>query len=373
MIEYIICFIFSIICTYAAEKKFKNKKKIEGIVFSIFAILIPSILAGVRSIDIGVDVKVYVYPFFINALNAENFFEFYTLLDIEPLYLFLTYIVSVFTTNVHWLLFFIQIIIFSLIYFYAYHNREKVPMWLCVMTYLLTFYNTTYNIARQSLAVAVILFSINFAREKKYLKTIVLYIIAIMFHTTAVFSILLYFLIFMENFNFKQKLKFIVYFITYSIFIGVMIYHQEILYFLSYTLNILPDKYYNYFNNSNYALRSIDINFFILAFRLLWLFLFFVQKNMKKAIHNKELFLIMLTDFILYMVSFKVTNAARMSYYYGTIGMIIGVPEILNIFKNKGSNRTFATIGIISILMMYWFMNYIVFGYDATYPYRFYR
>ncbi len=373
MIEYVVCFTISIICTYIAERNFKKQKKITGVFLSMIAIAVPSILAGARKIDIGVDVKIYVYPIFLKALEAKDFLELYNQLDIEILYLFLTYIISLFTTNIQWLLLFVQVIIFSLVYLYAYYNKEKLPMWLCIMTYLLVFYNTTYNIVRQSLAVAFILFSVNVAREKKYLKTIVLYIIAIMFHTTAVFSILLYFVIFMENITFNKKIKFMIYFIIYSIFIIIIIYCKEILYFLSHTINLLPDKYYNYFTNTNYALKSIGINFFILIFRLFWLFLFFIQKNMNKAIYNKELFLIMITDFLLYIVSFKVTNAARMTYYYGTIGLIIGMPEIINIFKDRGKNRMIATAGIVAVLIIYWYMNYIFFGYDATYPYKFYK
>ena len=196
MIEYVICFLLSIFFTFKAEKNFKEKNKKNAIIFSIIAILIPSILSGARALTIGVDVKVYVEPTFQRALYVNSIFEFLQIFDLEPLYLVLTYVVAKFTNNIHWLLFVIQLIIITLIYIASYKNKEYSPMWLSMCVYFLTFYNTTYNLTRQALAVAFIIFSISYMREKKYLKSFFIFCVAMMFHTTALFSRLIYVIIF---------------------------------------------------------------------------------------------------------------------------------------------------------------------------------
>ena len=72
MKAFLICLILTPILTYIAQLFFKTnekKKRLLGIFFSILAILVPSIIAGARNLDVGRDIGMYVTPAINSAKN----------------------------------------------------------------------------------------------------------------------------------------------------------------------------------------------------------------------------------------------------------------------------------------------------------------
>ena len=110
---YIIMFVITILFTYIAERNFDKKNKFIGVIFSILAIALPSIVAGLRNLDIGLDISVYVEQNFQTALQSQSFKECLGNLNTDFLYIVINYIISRMSDNINVLLFIIELIIFN--------------------------------------------------------------------------------------------------------------------------------------------------------------------------------------------------------------------------------------------------------------------
>ena len=56
---YALCFIISTLLAFLADTAFKKKFKKTGIFLLFLVVLIPSIIAGLRALDVGRDIDVY--------------------------------------------------------------------------------------------------------------------------------------------------------------------------------------------------------------------------------------------------------------------------------------------------------------------------
>lgn len=199
MAPYIICFLITGIFAMANDYYLKKRAKLLVIITAIFIILIPAILAGVRSYSIGTDVNFYVLPSFNLARNFHFINDWigtfnnpmYPTGRMEKGFLLLVYLISRISTDGHFLLFVIAIIIDSFVYFSLYRLRNICSVFIGEVVFLFTQYNASFNMARQSISMGICLyaFSILLANEnKKYIRFIIWIIIAMQFHTAAVIS-----------------------------------------------------------------------------------------------------------------------------------------------------------------------------------------
>lgn len=122
---YIICFLLSMLFAGLAQKAYK-KNKVIGNLFSVIAILIPSILAGIRTTDIGIDVDIYVKNNFMWATHHTSLFVFTSRVNSDFLYLALNFFVSRFTNNLNIFLFIVQLINTVLVYSFIYSKKKNI-------------------------------------------------------------------------------------------------------------------------------------------------------------------------------------------------------------------------------------------------------
>lgn len=362
MKAYIVIFIFSMLFTYFAEKNFKNNRKILGIIFSVLTIFIVCFFAGIRSLDIGTDVKGYfiiVYNYFTK--ENYNIFQVCEATNVEIGFSLLMYISSAFK-NVNVCLFVIQLATFLPIYLFAYKMRDKYSMLYIILIFLLTFYVRSFNLMRQSIAISLIILSISYYMEKKYRKTLILLFLACSFHITAIICIAIYLL---YNFCFMKNTlnkRFYILFILLS-FIFLTVFYEGL-------LKILPSRFI-YYLNSNFAISAFTL--LGLLKKLIWIIFACIYLNRYK-IKNSENYhivlfsaLLLLIDTIFYFMGIKISSAARIGYYFLYTGYFIFIPKIKEVFKEK----TFINIVIITLLMFFWY-NMTVNNYqiDKTYPYK---
>ena len=99
MILYLLVFALS---TYAFYYASKLPNSIFKYILIFIGILIPSLLAAFRDLDVGIDVLNYVEPTWYNIKHSHSLHE-YLLENIntEPIYLLLNYIVALFTDDIH--------------------------------------------------------------------------------------------------------------------------------------------------------------------------------------------------------------------------------------------------------------------------------
>ena len=370
MIPYLITFGITIILTCFAEILIKNKQKILAFVIIGLSIFTLSFLAGVRNDEVGKDIEVYVTPVFEWAQEME-FKDFIKRGDVENGYKIFVYAMTQIFNNHYYILFVMQAVISTAVYIFAYKNREKVSMTLMVLTYLMIFYNDTLTIMRQSIAMGFLLVSIITFKDKKYIKTSILYLLAIAFQNTAIVGILIYIIITIDNTTkINKRSKF---FINAMIIIGFYtcaFLYQEILYMFTYDIPILPDRFYAYLSSSYYNEGGLNISKANLIFKGIWIFIAFYMSQLVKEQGIKTYSKFLFIDLGIYFISFKLAPVIRLGYYFTLPALLSIIPRTNEIFKNEKYNKIGVNVLVIGFLFVYWYFTFVMHG-DAggTYPY----
>jgi hypothetical protein len=201
------------------------------------------------------------------------------------------------------------------VYLFAYSRKDKAPMPFVMLVYFCLFFNTTLNIMRQSMAVGFILISLIFLEKKAYKKTILFFIIAELFHTTAVLAIPIYLVMIFENMNFSKKIKTIVYVVFFLMIAICVLEYANILKMMVYTFNIFPEKYYGYLSDSRLVYEKLDINKGKLAIYA-WTLCMYLCLYKKQEDKEKVYFILFLINIFLFPLTFKLKNASRIGIYY---------------------------------------------------------
>ena len=363
MIIYILTFAISCLLTFIAEKYIIKNKKVF-VLLSLMAILLPSIIAGVRDFTIGYDVQLYGVNQFQLAVYSDSFGEYRQTLNTDIGYAALNYLVSRFTDNANWFLFWHEFIIVLLVYLFAYGRREKHPMWLTMLAFFTIFYNATFNLLRQSLAIAITIFGMKYAEDRKLLKFILTIIIACMFHMTSIIVLPVYFLFGLE----KSKKK-----IIYKTFLLLLIVFilPNFLGLVEGLVNmgLLSTRFLAYVDV--YSQVETDFAYLDSLFRLAIIFVCIITYRSKIQFDSKNATYIymLIIDFILLQLTLFFENAQRLSFYYGFPALFYMIPQLSVGFKNNKQTRWVIILLTVLLLMIFWYIKYVYFRTSLTYPY----
>ena len=361
MIKYLITFFISGIFAFIASTSKKKEKKKMFILCSFIAILIPSILAGIRAPGVGTDTLVYIGPFFEKACNSTNVFKYITNRNIEPLYLLVNYIISRFTNSVNVLYFALQLIIMTFVYL-ACLETKKDNYYLPYIFFMILSFNRSLNMCRQTIAISIILFACyRYAFNGKLAKFIVMVIIAAGFHKIAYIAISMYFIHYLiNNKNYSTINKFAlicalcVFFIGFQPIMKALINH-----------NIINSKYDYYVSSGNSNLIKIET---ILECLILFITLLLNRYLLSKDKLNNTLTLFLVFDIVLYFLGIYANYAQRIAYFFGYFNIFI-LAEYINLFKNKKQKSVIA-ITLIMLLCIYSSYYYGYHNYHGTVPYK---
>lgn len=360
---YLVTFLFTVLITYFAERNFKNNKKV-AVLFSFIAILGPSILAGCRDELIGTDILVYVNHTFEAASRSNSISALIQAVELEKLYLILNYAVAKLFTDVHWIYFFVSLIPTTFIYLGLYYYKEKVSMWFGMLLYLLTFYNLSLNMVRQSMALGIVFYATRYVIERKLLKFFLLIFIAAQFHITAYFGIALL-LIYILTFG-KNKLI-----VKGLMILGMLlfiVFFNNIATFLIFGIDILPHKFAFYIaENSTGAGLHIFSPDTLYRIIIIVLYTILYKPLIRYNKMNSFIFIILIFDFLLMQLgSIAGQFSYRISYYFGYM-QLLAIPQITYVFNKK--SRIIVQLLLILLGLCYWYIYYIYLGYNDTYPY----
>lgn len=251
MALYLMTFAFSVICTYLAEKTIK---KLQVFFFLSFcAVSIPALVAGCRDSGVGTDTLIYVDAIWnkMQMLSTwRNFIESFQngdFSDVEFLYLFLNWFASLFGRDVQWIYFFSSLIIILLVYLSAYDNRKRLPMWFSMSVFFLLYYNLTLNLVRQSIALALCLYSFKYIELQKWWKFILCFALIVNSHKTGIFylSFVCFYWVCMRTNKTNRKVLLLS---IYVLLAGLFLFLDKII-FLVIGLSILPEKFLFYVAN----------------------------------------------------------------------------------------------------------------------------
>ena len=165
---YLSIFSVAILCTALAEWANHKKKVAFSLMLSICAILVLAILGGLRDKTIGTDVLYYVKGHYDLAVRSASFTKYYTSVYAkEPLYLLCVYIVAKIFENFQILLFILQLITVGCVYCALWRMRDSVSPWFALLVYCALYYNDSFNMVRQHMAMAIVLLGSTFIVEEK--------------------------------------------------------------------------------------------------------------------------------------------------------------------------------------------------------------
>lgn len=355
-ISYLLCLIGEkIICA-------RNNKLnyFIGLLFYIISLFFVSFLAGIRDLSIGTDIHYYFYQIFYDySVNNTSVLTEYNSTGVEIGFLLLMKFASKFN-DINIAMFIIEFFTALPIYIIAVNKKKNGS--LIVLVFLLTMYVRSFNLIRQSLAMTIIILATYCFINKKINKTIILTILAISIHYSAIISVAIYYLWWLGSLK-KKENKIVLYILMYFVlFMGIF----GINFFLKFF------KYSRYLGQDENQLNMLSM-----VKKIFWLVMSFVNyyiyKNKNKESNDKiscenivacNLFTI---DFILSFLSFRISNIGRLGYYFINLGYILLALNFPNNFKQK----KFVKFIFIIILIIFWInMTAIPNSGDQTYPYK---
>lgn len=188
-IIYMATILVSTYFVYCAENSLERKKKKLYLFFSFLALFISSMLAGIRSDTVGVDVKTYSIPWFNMARGYSDFITYYIATGTEIGFAFVIFFATKIFNSIIAVHFFIAFIQVLPIYFVAYIYRDRQHMYNTMFVYYCLFYLMGFNIMRQCIAASFILLAFCLLNKKDYIKSFLCIFLACIFHKSTVIGI----------------------------------------------------------------------------------------------------------------------------------------------------------------------------------------
>ena len=175
----------------------KPYKKIYLICICLFVIL----LGGLRAVSVGTDTRQYWSAFnLIKELPADQLWD----TRYEPGFVILCRLLSGISDNPHILLMVSSIMIFVPCFIFIYRNSADVVL----SSYLfvtLGFILSMFNLMRQGLAIGIILIGVEFFfKRKNYFFFLLMCVLAMQFHQSAIISVVLIFVPSIKKWDLKK-------------------------------------------------------------------------------------------------------------------------------------------------------------------------
>ena len=357
---WILISLFNIICTFCAEKNFKNNK-VLCIVFLVLIIISNTIVLGLRDFGVGTDTLVYIDTYFNYAkyatntknllLNGSNF---------DTGFLVLAYISTLIGDNSQMLLVLTEffIILFIVLGIYQYKKTNSISMTWFMVLFVLMYQFVTVNLMKQFCAMSLLFWGYSFFLQKRYLVYIVLQLTAYFFHSTSLIFIMIAVLqIFSQT---KSNIRYVY---LLGIIMGILFMLFFYSYFLSFVskFGVLKDAYAErYAIGSKYDVEAqLGMTYFP---KLLFPFVILFVVKSKKIMKDETfyiLFSLCMATALLDMMRFVMVYFGRLGYYTGFI-MIIYMSLI---FKYK--NGSVAITRYLYILLLC-FIALAMYGYRGN-------
>jgi len=342
-IYYLIFFILVLLCVADYRKR-------KPIYFIIGGMLL-FIIAGFRNFEIGTDLEAYLSYFITNTTKSSEG------ANIELVWAFLNRVLYSISNNEQWFIFATSILTLFPIFFFI-SKESKQPLFSLLLLFLIQngfcFFMTGI---RQSMALSVVIWAFYFFKDKKYLISVGLIVLATGIHATAIFCLLYFAFSFLKIG--KRSLKIV---LLFSVAVGFLFRIDFFSIFDKLSLIFTAFSFYGSY--SDYYSEMIP-NFMGLLFTIVpqSIFAYYAVDRDSDNFYTK-LFLwgTMLTNF------FASTPQIPRFFIYLVIFQIIVIP---NNFKQLSMSKKVIILSTVLLLVVYFF--YAVPGVTGTDNYHFYN
>lgn len=346
-----------------------TKKKYLRVAFVIIAILILSVIAGIRDFNIGTDVRIYVVPDFLKAKShMGNFIVFFTDRNngMELVYMIIQYLCAMFFNTAHSTLFILSL--FTNLFIYLGISSKKLssfPTWAVWLLYCFLFFNPSLNTMRQALAQAIIFYIFANIDEMKLYKMIIFFVLAMLNHSSAIIGILIFAIYLLSKKEFIRRPHFKILLISLIALIPFLL--QKFL-SIAISLGVVSSKFALYFTLGTQ--RYIDGQTFMLHLFFAILFFLYSMQLQKNQIESEEAQfyeILVLLDLLFPLISYYLTNRVAM---YIAMFELLYVPKSLSIYSKKSGGQFVVTVIVLFAAAVYWYVRFMLLNYNETFPYK---
>lgn len=324
---------------------YKNRKY-----FLTCSFITLSLFLGLRAPSVGEDTL-----HFVNIFNLSKTFSWGEILSgitetvyatqwgvdrkIENGYMLLNKVVSVFTTNEQWMIFIVAALTCGLFGRFIYKNTKHVffatQIFICESLYM-----NSFNLMRQMLALAIALTSYELLKEEKYKKSLAIFVIAFLFHKSAIVLLVLIPLFWIKKE--QRALKYVA--------IGGVIINTFIPVISQVVSSMIP-RYSAYFN-INYW--KVTINGTLILWIIEVVICLYIYR---KGIKGKEVF-VPVACTILYLsleiIGLEISSFTRVALCFRSF-LILLFPCVIDYLPRKRIIRQCYVAGVISLLTVAFF------------------
>ncbi|MCT3200132.1 EpsG family protein [Limosilactobacillus reuteri] len=364
-VVYIFVFLLSSLFVLISEFFYRNRILSFYILFLIFAIFTLAFFAAVRNINIGTDTIMYS-NYFHAVTNYSGILSYCSDLrhayGIEYGFLILNYFVGIFTNNVHIFFFVCQCLILTNIYLSLNNVRNNVNVCVGWLTYCFLFYPVSLNILRQSISISFILLGISYIYKGSYKRTVLLFLIAVLFHTSAIFSLIIFVYLYIIN-KIHKKSE------IWMVFISILIITALIPITINFlnSRGLIGDKYSQYLIQSNTVSLFSTIGVRTPMIVLMIASIVFSRKYLRK--NDYFIYILIIQEFTLLPLQQIATAVGRILLCFGIV-KVIGYPLILQKLTLQKSILKVVFLVAYVILIVFIFYNQVIINNSGEiYPY----
>lgn len=334
-VYFVLIIIWVVIYSLSLKLSIKQQKIFCAVLFGFTLFLV----MGLRDRSVGVDIVRYLNAYNKNALLSNYKIEF-------GYQAYMTLATHLGLNDQEFLILTCLFISFSFaLFFYKYSKNIFLSFYLHLTIGL---FIVTLSALRQSIAICIILFSIDLIFRRKFLWFLIIVLLASTFHYSAVFFIPVYFCIKIKLLSYKRIIYLLV--IVFGFFLLKNL-------FLSLFKVITPT---NYIHNYGIYHAKIEINLLLVVIAILIpVFIVIMWKltgENLRLISDQDSFLFIMTciNAVILILAINSHMIERISYYFITAYIVL-IPNVISRL-----NLQFNKILIYGVLMLVCFVYFVL-------------
>lgn len=332
-----------------------KQKKINNYTLLFFATLVPAVLSGVR-FETGED-----YYSYINGFN--NIVAGYGS-RLEIGFQYLSKFVFLMGLSAQGMLFIIAFLMMLFVSSALNRKKEILPVSISLIVFLLIFYQSSYNVVRLMMAVAITLYNVQNIEKKKFFKFVFFTLIAGSFHMTAYVMLPIYFVYnyFIHSTSLWRKI------ILYVLTALAVIYFNSITQsFIDNVDGIKLDYYSKYTVNSTMlSMEALKQSIFYLPLIIFGL-LNYKECKLQDSYFSLYFSLTMIGTVIVVASIFLQNYVYRLAEYF----LVFNVFVIATYYKTLKLKHSYLGVFLLlSFVVLFWLYWYFFNGAHGTYHYK---
>lgn len=335
MALYLALAMFPVLFGFCFPKLSTSKR--QKIVYLIICGLVIWLFMGCRHYLLGSEDTSHYYDKMQSAIQSPYWEAFYDPNSYEKGFQYFVFLLSRVFNDPQWLLIVTSLIFVSSICYFTYHNTDELP--LALTTYvtlgLMTFHMQGM---RQAIAMSICLFAYEQAKRKHLLRFILLVLLAVSFHQTAIVFFVVYFAC-----QLKLNLKNIVAVLGVS---AVAVAFSPFL--VDIANRIFEKEYDNTVDSGGFVATAIYVIIFAVSL------LYFYKNKKDERAPLVYVLIIGMATFVMRYVGVRI--AERVSYYFAfsQIGLL---PLATNLMVKKDRIYVYIAVAVLQVALFAYRLN----------------